>query len=274
MDQSEKGSKRSELLNRTAVRRALLKPAPLRIPLTGNVVYSRDYYSVFVGDTRESHLFVATSALEKCIEGLWFNEEWTEGAPASIPYRAMRKLQPLIVHYANELEIRFTSSFEFLLHQFLLIDWMKVKRERIRKLLFNKHKLVRVDRIKILRRIVESTTGRHDYRVSSFGVMTELYGPRWAQHPDNEQLQSWYEFLLASLAESGDLQKESIYYSLKSRALNTLDAYEQEQAKHQAEIRIQSVLASLTAALVFVGFIQVIDKFPTVSVFIRLCQPR
>ena len=104
--------------------------------------------------------------------------------------------------------------------------------------------------------------------------MTELYGPRWAQHPDNEQLQSWYEFLLASLAESGDLQKESIYYSLKSRALNTLDAYEQEQAKHQAEIRIQSVLASLTAALVFVGFIQVIDKFPTVSVFIRLCQPR
>ena len=263
-------SKLSERLSRYAIRRALSKLAPDRIPLAGDSVTSRDYFTVYLMDVDNFPRFYAKYSLGKGVEGIWFNDGVAEGSPASIPFFTLHSFHPRFTHYAHELEIRFSSAFEFIIQEFLSVDWLKVRLERIQTFLFNRRKLVRTDRIKLLSHIVDGTTRRHEYRVSSFGVMSEFYGRRWALHPDNDQIRSWYELLLDSLVESGDLKKNSINYSLTPRALCTLSIFEQESAKHRNEIRVQSILAILTAALVVIGAFQVMDKIPSVNFEIRV----
>lgn len=108
-----------------------------------------------------------------------------------------------------------------------------------------------------LRLFVEHTLADHNFAASLFETATLLYGPRWISHPDNQSLQNYYRLVLESLAHSGDLQEVNHQYQLAAQGLATLDESEKDERRHRDQVRMQVVLASLTAALVVVGLAQV-----------------
>jgi hypothetical protein len=150
----------------TAVKWAMTRPSPDRIPLTGEVVYSRNYFTVYLGDSLDEHLFVAQSTTEQGIKGLWFNQGSDAPSDASVSYSTLPDIQITIKHYANELEVTFHSALEFITHQLLGIDWVKVGCERALGKLFNSKPLVRAERMKVLDRIVQCTFKKRDFQTS------------------------------------------------------------------------------------------------------------
>lgn len=254
-----------------AIRLAMLKPSPQRIPLSGNIVYKRDYFLVYLGDRADRQRFVVLSADGRATTGLWFNRYHEDGAEASVKHTALPDLDLNIIHYAHELEIEFTSALEFLAHQLFGIDGLKVLKERTAKRLFDRTPLIRAERIRILKIIAEETLTARDFSTSSFGLMQILHSLRAFSHPNNAELICYYDIILDSLRHSGDLIEQSGRFTLHPKALATIAQHEQEERIHSAEMNRQTALVLLTAVLAAIGAIQLFDKFAiTITVTVTL----
>ena len=111
----------------------------------------------------------------------------------------------------------------------------------------------------VLQMVLDQTYRRHDFSVGPGGLMNQIYGDRWARHPDNGQVHGYYRLLLESLVDSGDLTMENHAYHLNPRALSTLAQFEEDNRKHRDLVNLQRIIAGLTFALVVVGLIQAYD---------------
>jgi hypothetical protein len=88
-------------------------------------------------------------------------------------------------------------------------------------------------------------------------VATDVYGNRWGDHPDNERIEQYYELLIDSSVESGDLMKDGgIYAKLAPHALVTLDNDRQEKERHAESTRIQGRVVWLTFVLAILAHVK------------------
>lgn len=235
---------------------ALGRPAPNSIPLSGNRVMERNYYTVELGSVDDGWVFSVQSIVSQGLNGHWYQDGFAPGIPASFPKASLSHCPLQIDYYIRELEIRYASPIKFLVHQLTFYPWFQVWRERASQYIFNRQKLIRSDRITVLRVLLSQTLRNHNFRVRSGGLMVLIYGDRAARHPDNVQLRQYYVLLLNSLVDSGDLILENNFYQLSPRALLTLAQFEEDNRKHRDLVTLQYIIASLTFALVMVGLIQ------------------
>ncbi len=241
-----------------AIGRALGRPAPNEIPLSGNRLIERNYYTVALGSVHDGWRFTVQSIVSQGLDGAWHEGGFGPGLPASFPKASLSQCPLQISYYVRELQISYTSAVKFLVHQLTFYPWFQVWRERASQFFFNRQKLVRGDRITVLRVLLSQTLGNHAFRVDSGGLMGLIYGDRWAGHPDNEQLYHYYVLVLDSLVGSGDLNVENNVYHLSPKALSTLAQFEEDNRKHGDLVTLQKIIAVLTFALVMVGIIQAI----------------
>lgn len=94
------------------------------------------------------------------------------------------------------------------------------------------------------------------YSTSPIFYMVERFGDRCIPHPANNELESYYRFVLDALVDSGELQMNDLSYTLTPRAISTLAELEDNDRRHNDSVRLQRVLTWLTAALVVVGLLQ------------------
>lgn len=189
------------------------------------------------------------------VSGLW-RDDSREILAVSVPNQTILTFGLQLIRYLKAEEFHYSSATWFLLTQYIGFPWLQLLYRRLRRFILNLRPLTRIDRTRVLQSYVEKSLSSDESRMSSVALMTMLYGPRWAHHPDNDRLRRYYEIVLESLAQTGELTHDGHAYRLAAQGFATLTQYEENAQRYRDMVRMQWLLAALTLGLVFVGLIQ------------------
>lgn len=170
-------------------------------------------------------------------------------ADASLPNAQIAKLPFEIIHHYREFKLTTKSPALFILQRFLGYPFLTAWKHRVAQFLFNRRRLARQDRITVLRYIFDRTVENSNYRTSSLDLPSNIYGMRFWGRDDHDSHLSYYQIVLDSLLESGDLRTVGQGYALSPKAVATLDAHETQQERHQDNVGIQRKIAVITVVL-------------------------
>ncbi|UXS26949.1 hypothetical protein [Agrobacterium tumefaciens] len=234
---------------------SLRRSAPTLLSLSNKELNA---YAVYLTGVDGSNQFLADEFHEFGVSGKW----WSAGKarfeePCSVPHTCLHMFNIDMRYFYKgwTFHIQSASSFLILFH-FLKYAFWVVAYSKVRQIFFNRHRLTRRDRMKVLNHIFSETLNRHDYRAYHTELLTKFYSIQWVRHPQKEELLRYYSLLLESLAESGELKKDGATYVLAAGALNTIAAYELEERRHRDNYRVQSGIFALTFVLALIGIAQ------------------
>jgi len=125
---------------------------------------------------------------------------------------------------------------------------------------YNQDKLVHVNRMELLRSLVNHHIEMEGKPLRLFDVMELSFTFRWINHPEGDKERFHMELMLDSLVHSGDLTSSNRKYSLTGKALETLSGYELEERRHIQQVKLSRAMAILTFVLIVVGLLQVFVK--------------
>lgn len=197
--------------------------------------------------------------MEGGFSGLWFEQIGEEGEERTIEFNNLAQYDILIIHYYKELEIKFSSAIEFWLNSILYVHCLRYAVYRLSLLLLARKNLARAKRLEILQLFHNKSMEDWNYAAGPESVMTEIYGPSWRRHPDSERLFRYYELVLKSLVESGDLESNRHQYVMRPKALHTLFVAEEDERRHADNRKQQRYIIILTAVLAITGLMQAIS---------------
>lgn len=243
-------------LCRSALGIALRRPAPSSIPRTGDKAESVNCYVAQIGGTESDWPFMAKELVDGGVTGLWWDGD-SYKIPCSIPNWQLRLDNFQFAHYIGHYDFESTSVLSFLIQELSRWRYFLIFKDKFGQFLYNQRKLVRKDRIEVLRLTLEGTVKNRRFAMHSTTLMGALYSNRWVFHPEKDEYLAYCSFLLDSLAGSGDLAKDGISYKIAPKALTTLAEYERDERKHRDQVLQQRALKWLTVALVVVGAAQV-----------------
>lgn len=245
----------AKYLQTLAIRSALRRPAPDIIPSNPEKVRGRNYYTVLLCDSDGTPRFYAQSQSRNGLSGTFFHDN-AGGFEASIPWKWASEFEVRITSYFHEWERQDAEPWKFLLNYYTVKPRIEIYLGRFSQALFNRRKLVRGDRILVLRLFLHETLRNDKFEVGPSGVLQKMYGFRWMHHPDSVRTMQYYRLVLDSLVASEDLKQSDSRYKLAPKALWSLAKFEEENRKHRDSMRSQWILASLTFGLILVGLIQ------------------
>jgi hypothetical protein len=261
-------------VTRAALGVALARPqSPSRIPLSGDGVLERDYVHVSVFDEEywyDLKYLTSRGARTAIVRRYEQPPDWAEGSVLNAAFTAMTFR---VIDYYRETEIRYDSPGEYLLHQWVGYRRFARAKDRILQFWFNRRRLVRRDRIAVLRAIAEVTIKRESAQFSRVGIMAELYGMRWPLHPEGESVERYCELMLESLAADGDLVSTDGYqYRLAPGGLRTLADYELEERRHGQMRSRQTLTILLTVVLAAIAGLQAYQTWQSARLSLPLAE--
>lgn len=245
------------LLYKWAIKLAMKRPAPSRIPLSGyERVRTRNYATASLEAEDGNPSFLVTEVLPNEMRGLWFPGAGPDSEERIVSNSELSSFNLIITYYFHELELRYRSPVRYLAARFFCVPHLQLWCERYARMLFNRRALTRSDSIKILRHIVEATVNNNNYGCGPATLMTELYGPRWVHHPDLERLHHYHSLVLESLKGSGDLIYDNHRYRVTPQALSRIEQFDQDDERFRMEHLVQKRMFWLTIALAIIAAIQ------------------
>jgi hypothetical protein len=195
--------------------------------------------------------------LPEGLEG-WCFIDGERRTDAALPNAQIANLQLKIIHHYREFTITTDSPVLFIVQRLTHYQFFAAWKQRIAQFAFNRRRLARQDRIAILRYIFDRTVENSDYRTSCLDLPSNIYGMRFWGRDDHDSHVSYYQIVLDSLLESGDLRRVEHSYALSPKAVATLDAYETQHERHLDNIRVQRTIAAITLVLAILAAAQVI----------------
>jgi hypothetical protein len=245
-------------LNRWAISKALTKPATNRIPRSLPGAKKLDCYVVYAGGPEDKWPLLVDKLDKRGVTGRWWDGE-SHSYEASLPNELLFSGQIYISRYIETYEFRHESMAGFLIQELLAWPILVKVTNRVRQNLFNKRKLVRQERIAVLKIILAATLSNRNFLIDPVSLASSIHSYRIFYHPQKDDLINYYNLLLKSFVETGDLlPHEGISYKLASKALATLADFETDDRKHHDQVKQQKLIVILTLALVVVGIIQAI----------------
>lgn len=238
------------------LRRALEKNAPTLIPTSGEKAEKNDVYAVYLLDQEGVARLVANDITDHELIGKWSlnGKEFTE--ERSVPLSELPQYRLWIQHYYRGWTFHSVGVWRFILNRLTRFPFFRVKVDNWLQSRFNRKELTRRDRMKVLEHIMQETIKNRDFEVGNTGLLTHFYTVRWVYRPEKAELQTYYDLLLDSLKESGDLVKGQYGFKLHPKALNTIADFELEDRRHRDNYLTQRGLLGLTRVLIAVGVIQ------------------
>jgi hypothetical protein len=231
------------------------KPAPDRIPRSGEKALSVDCNVVYFRSFNKSWTLLCDEVFPEGVTGIyWANNEGF--GRVSIPFYLMADYELDITHFYGRYDLRYGSITQYFWEGIVPVNKTKILIGKGSQFLFNKKELVRSERIEVLKVILEKELDQRQYEISSVALSTLLYTEKWVFHPDKSRQLRYNDLLLRSLHESGDLEKTQYGFRLSSKSLVTIAQYEEDQKKHRENISQAKSMKWLTVALIFVGLIQ------------------
>ena len=247
------------LLFKCSIYWALQKPAPDRIPLSGDDrLRKRDYSTVRLRTKPDNLVFIAYETNRSGVSGLLFPGNDADGLEACFPNRQLGEMKLSITQYFRDQEISYTSAVHFLWCQITLKKYRVWLGHSIGQRLFNLKTLKRSGRLQLLDEIADNSLLQHNYSTGEITFLSEKFGPRARSHPDYDRERRYIRYMFESLTDAGDLEVKNSAYKITGRGFTTLVNAEQEDRKHKQVVLIQVILAILTACLVGVGILQLL----------------
>ncbi|WP_460233087.1 hypothetical protein [Agrobacterium radiobacter] len=239
---------------------ALRRNASNTISLSNKAV---DAYAVYLMGLDGSNQFLAEEFHPHGVSGKWWSTEKSRfDEPCSVPYSRLHLFNIDIRYFYKGWTFQIQSVLRFLVQYHLLkYPFLIVSYSNVRQIFFNRQRLTRHERMKVLDHILTETLKSHDYHASHTELLTKFYSIQWVRHPQKDELLRYYSMLLESLAVSGDLKKDGHFYVLAPNALNTIAAYELEERRHRDNYKVQFGILSLTSVLALIGIMQVYVAF-------------
>jgi hypothetical protein len=241
-----------------AIRKALQRPAPSAIPLSDIIKTRERNYSLVYISSASHFVFLCQDTVP---EGIIGTVTGHEPMSACVPYCNLSYFDMRITRYFGEIELEYTSPLIYILHWYTAIPRYLLLRERIASFLYGKKTLARVNRMKILKHFIDHTIESPDFVCTPVSLATTIYGNRWVSHPDVDRTIGYYSLLLQSLESSSDLEKvRGGGYRLLPKGLVTLSVSEDEDRKHNDNVKIQQKMVVLTAALTLMALLQLFHR--------------
>jgi len=190
--------------------------------------------------------------------GFWYDDREHGGRPASVPRRFLPSFKARYGHYYKGYHFQYDSPLRFIAHVSFRFGYCYKIWDSLAQRKFNKRQLVRQDRMEILRYFQEKTLIDRSFECSALSLFTDVFSLRSVSHPHRDSLLNYYEFVLESLTGDGDLKKTRHTYSLTPKAFSTLTKFEEDNTRHQENVRQQTALTWLTIALLVIGVPQAV----------------
>lgn len=241
------------LIKKIAIRKALRKPAPSRIPLSGEDAAHNDCYIVTVEAANgEWSGWIQSSDMD----GITCVVYDTKNETRSISWKDLNGYKIEIRHYFQYFTFNYETPEDLLQWEWSGYHRWLVLKERIAQYAFNKTQLVRAGRIEVLRHYVTMDIEKGGYKASHIDLVTDLHSMRAFGRSDVDAQMNYYRHICESLVSTSDLAKNGTDYQATARAIVTLSAYEEEDRKHRELWKVQVLLGILTAGSVVVGLLQ------------------
>lgn len=251
---------------RLAIRKALKRNAPDRIPRTGEAGRQADFFSVLLSFPVTPPLEVLLDEInDSSIAGRAWNSDRFESECVLRNELLERENVSFQRYYGlHDIEYRSAASLLF----FELIRWPAIiaLTERLTQFVFNLRTPVRSDRIQLLKALVDDCLTdaemnhgfvRPQYRGASAARMIEvLYGRRMYSHPKFRRRHPEVQLMLESLIASGDAELVDGRYRATGKAFWTILDLEEDR-RHSDTVAQNRRLAVFTFWLVIVGLLQV-----------------
>jgi hypothetical protein len=235
---------------------ALRKNAPSMITTSGEKGRQNDCYVVYFIGLEDAMRFVTNEMNPSGVTGKWSTDGQNFVAECSVPYAALSEYTLYILHYYRGWAFYSKGIPSFVLKYVGSYPFLRVMIDRALQMLFNRRKLTRRDRMKVLKHILAETIKDRKYHAHETQLLTHFYSVRWVYRSDKDELMTYYRLLLDSLKESNDLEAAESGYILKPQALNTITDYEQEERRHNENAKTQRGIYLLTGILMVVGVVQ------------------
>lgn len=247
---------------RMALQFASAFPPPERIALSDRKkVRQRRFFRVFLYDVDDGR-YVLDYVTSRGVRARYYRGSDDLPHEVTILNSQLLGLRMKAEQYFAELEIRYDSPTELVIFNWLGIPYAMLAWSRLTGSIMRRRKLVRGDRIEVLRMFLENTLKNSKYSGSVVSVMLDRYGPRvYDEHPQRDELENYYQLTLTSLVASGDLISSQGLYALSPGALNTLAAHEIEERRHADTRTRQTTMNWLTFILAIIGMLQVLQAF-------------
>lgn len=251
---------------RLAIRRALKKPSPARIPLSLPRAATNDFFEVNVlahgADTKS---FYISGQERKSYVGVYFPYPYGAGPRGRFPVSKVHNYKVQIRHYLRGYEFSTSSPVIFLLQQLVRYHWLLISQDRLAQFFFNRRTLSRHDRIEILKTFVVKTTADPQYRTNAIDLVSDLHSLRTFSHPSRDSIIAYYRLILQSFREAGDLSLDNNSYQLTGQGVTTLAQYELEERRFRENLRQQKQITRLTVVIVIVGLLQAFVTYTATS---------
>ncbi len=244
-----------------AINKALEKPAPDRIPLSAPGSLENDFCSVTLQNSESSTRILLRKRCEVGYKALvWRGEQGGIEETLTVEDIEPSKFHLRIARYYQGYQFDFTDPKAFLLAD--ACQWHKLVkiRDRVSQSIYNKRRLVREERIDLLRYLVERKIENPRDEIYPLMLAVQRHSRKWLYHPDKDRHKAHLELVLDSFLDSGDLVKKSSNYVVTGKALVTLSEYELSVQRHKDQISTAKVGNKLTWAIIIVGVAGILSQ--------------
>ncbi len=246
---------------------ALETPCPEKIPRTGDKAKDVDCYAVYVTDKNGTYLATSVEG-NKLKADLWDAEKQKHSIAKTLYLDNLDELNFEINHFHGVVTHTYKSWMEFTIHEATLIYkllsyWAIAKSTfwvvffyRLPQLVFNRKRIGKPNREQVLIEVIElNRRNRHqDFEASK--LLQNRYGTRVARHPDYPALLNDWFLILESLAEEGEVSGGPNKYRIKGKAITSLQALQEENARKNRSDNNAKWMTILTLILAFTTLFQ------------------
>ncbi|MGQ7908766.1 hypothetical protein [Burkholderia sp. BC1] len=250
---------------RRAMARVTAKRSPSRIPLSGERLMQRDYFSVALSDLTEGDVLV-DALVGNFIEGrVWVppiepNKSGEYVTPVTIPVARAAMAKAHYTYYLRQYEFSESDSATLWLRlvggYYHLVAW----REDARQGRFNRQSLERRNRMDLLQWLIEhaslATHGQEYLYQSPLDILTKQHGKRWTRHPAAVETLNYTRLLLQSLHHDQLVEFDNVAgYRPGPRAIAEIESFLTDERRHKDSQKIQqhlywvAIAAGLAAAV-------------------------
>ncbi len=250
---------------------SLGRPAPKQIPRSGPEGAAANCYITRVLRKSGEPLIVESADGDTLHCKEFDGERYATNAQYEL--KSLVKEDFEFTHYHGLATTTYSGWLDFALGRIFKIPyvkaWLYFKKADFLQSLYNRKKLVTKQRIDLLKTILDAELNGTD-RLSSLSVMSLIHTDMWYLHPNGDDHHRRVEFYLNALAETNDLRKAGIEYSITGQGIEAIERYEEEERKHSENIGSQRKMFWLTIVIAALTLVQAgLIKLPALLDFTK-----
>ena len=246
-------------LVKQAIRVALKKPAPSRIPMDRDRAKGNDFFSVRLLDDDDAYNIIAQELVNQGLIG----KQWSGDSyeyQISVPNNFLFEINLEITHYYKHVRATYEGPLEFFWGLVTLNPVRFLLKQKFSQWAFNWSTKFRHERMSVLKELVEfhirhcSSRARSSivlsgYKFSELSYFERKYGYKAFDHPQFYREMEVIELIFRSLCESNDLEKLESEYKIGPNALKSIADYELDERRHKDSVRHNWLIFVLTFVL-------------------------